>query len=143
MQVMSVGDVTFNGNTEEEEEPTIYLNATNETLISTLAPTVAPTVSQAPSVSAAGRLDSHGVDDIALPRSPPLDQRGENARHQKHRSAAKITDHIERWDRWLAVFTDRVQHASHANIVDIMPRHLGPWSGLAPAGHSAIDQPGI
>lgn len=73
VQVMAVADVTLSGNTEDEEPPTSYLNATNETLISTnetliptLAPTVSPTVSQAPSVSAAGRLDSHGVDDIAL-----------------------------------------------------------------------------
>ena len=88
-------------------------------------------------------VDNRGIDDIALARPPAFDQRRKNASDKEHRPAAEIADHVERRHGRLAILANRVQHAGHADIIDVMPRHLAPRAALPPAGHAAIDKAGI
>ena len=72
-----------------------------------------------------------------------LDQRGKDTGDKEHRAAAKVADHIQGRHRWFACLADGVQNAGHADIVDVVTRHLAPRAGLPPTGHPAIDQLGI
>ena len=85
-------------------------------------------------------INNRGIDDIATARLRTLDYCGKDAVDEEHGTAAEITDHVERRNGRLTVFANRVQYAGHADIVDVMARHLAPRAGLSPASHTAIDQ---
>ncbi len=90
-----------------------------------------------------GPIDHRGIDDLPLTGGLPFHQRGQDAEHQEHRTAAEIADHVQRWHRALALAADGVQDPGEADVVDVVARAVGHRSELTPAGHPAVHQPRI
>ena len=83
----------------------------------------------------------HGrVDDLALARPPGFQQAAHHAEGQQHAAAAEIADQVERRNGLLALFTDRVQRADEADVVDVVTGGLGEGAFLTPTGHAPVDQ---
>src|SRR3546814_3572886 len=82
-------------------------------------------------------------DLLALARTLALEQGGQHAHGEIQRAAAKVADQIERRHRLAAGRADGMQGTGERDVVDVMPGRGGERAVLAPAGHAAIDEPGV
>ena len=69
--------------------------------------------------------------------------RGEDARDEKHRAATVIADQVQRHGRRRVGGTDRMQGAGQREIVEIVTGTLRKGAVLPPSRHPPIDQSGI
>src|SRR5450631_2299375 len=64
----------------------------------------------------------------------------EHGERQQHSAAAEISDRID-GGRWFVPRTSiAVEGARKRDVIDVVPGGLGIGPGLAPAGHSPIDE---
>lgn len=67
-------------------------------------------------------VDHRHVENLALARSLPLDQRSEYPHGEECAAAAEVTDQIERRRRRRVTWPDRIEGAGEREIVDVMSR---------------------
>ena len=72
-----------------------------------------------------------------------MQQGRHHAERQHHAAATEIAHHVDRRGWLVAGAAIGMQCARQRYVVDIMAGRMGIWAKLAPAGHAAIDQPGV
>ena len=88
-----------------------------------------------------GRTIDHGrVDHDPATGPGHLEQRGQDAHDQVGRPASVVGDQVQRHDRSLARPRGVPQRAGDRAVVDVVAGQRRPGTGLAPAGHPAVDQ---
>ncbi len=86
-----------------------------------------------------GAVDHRRVHDLALAGGLTLDEGGQDAEHEEHRTATEVADHVQRRHRALTLAADGVQDAGQRDVVDVVAGRVGERALLAPAGHAAVD----
>jgi hypothetical protein len=91
-----------------------------------------------------GRAVEHrGVHDLSLPRPFALQQSADHAERKQQPAAAEVADQVQRRHRLASLHADAVQRAGKGDVVQVVSRGARQRALLAPAGHAAVDQPGI
>lgn len=90
-----------------------------------------------------GAVDHRRIDHLPLAGGLPFEQRGHDAEQQEHGAAGIVGADVQRRCRHVIGAAGGVQKAGEAEVVDIMPRHLGHRPILPPAGHAGEDQPRV
>ena len=85
-------------------------------------------------------VDHRHVENLALARALPLDQRSEHPHGEECAAAAKVTDQIERRRRRRVTRPDRIEGAGEREIVDVMSCARSQRAGLPPPAHARINQ---
>ena len=93
--------------------------------------------------SSDGAVDHRRVDDLALARALRLEHRADHAEGQQHPAAAEVADQVQRRQRPLAGASDRAEDAGERDVVDVVAGDRRERPVLAPAGHAAVDEPGL
>ena len=85
-------------------------------------------------------IDHRGIDGLALSRALGMPQRGEHADKQQHGAAAVVADKVEGRCRRLVTSPDVRKHASHGDVVEVVPGRACPGPVLTPPRHPSVDQ---
>ncbi|MCY1361398.1 hypothetical protein D9M69_480640 [compost metagenome] len=88
-------------------------------------------------------VDYRRIDHLALPRGAGMHQCGQQADGQIERPTADIAHQAGRRQRRLARLAGVPEGAGQGDVIEVVAGGLGQRPLLAPAGHAAIDQPGI
>ena len=87
-----------------------------------------------------GAVGHRGVHHLALARRFGLEQRAHQTKAQQHAAAAEVADVVQRHRRFFTAWADGVQRAGQCDVVDVVPRRVRQWAGLAPTRHAAVNQ---
>ena len=88
-------------------------------------------------------VDHGGVDHLALPRSPSLDDATHQPEGEQHAASPEIADQVEGRHRRLSPTTHRLERAGQRDVVDVMAGALGVRTVLAPPRHAPVHEPRI
>src|SRR5690606_11069567 len=88
-------------------------------------------------------IADRGVQHLALAALARLEHRADDAQRQHHAAAADIAQQMQGRGGRPVGMPHGAQRAGDGDVVQVMPRGLGQRTGLPPAGHAAVHQPGI
>ncbi|MCY1449017.1 hypothetical protein D9M71_657350 [compost metagenome] len=80
------------------------------------------------------------VDHLPGTAAMHIDQRRQYAHRQQHAATAVVTHQVQRRHRPTTGRANTRQHTRQGDVVQVMACAVGHRAGLAPAGHTAVDQ---
>ncbi len=84
-----------------------------------------------------------GVHHLAAPGPAGRQQRGQHSAGEVERSAAEVTDDVQRHGRRPVMGADGMEHPRYGQVCNVVPGGVCERSVLTPARHPPVHQPGV